>query len=169
MQFTSKNVRSSSDIHNDPITCDKFTSQYKSFGTTSQLFYCPNTEILTIPQIIGTQITIPTYIPFIDKINQLRKNQTVTRRSNRSNDQTFMLDPTTTTVPTSLLSPLIIADNQSLSSTNNNPFQTSTNLNATANPCQTLYQPHTLLNMCLSAFLPPSSPFVNPLIPFSCA
>ena len=62
-----------------------------------------------------------------------------------------MLNTTTTTVPT-LSRPLInIVHTYSLDSTNNNPFQTTTNLNDTANPCQTLYQQHTAPNIGASA------------------
>ena len=57
-----------------------------------------------------------------------------------------MLKTITTANPTLSippLAPLTVADTYSLSSINNNPFPTITNLNATANQCQTLYQPHT--------------------------
>ena len=40
--------------------------------------------------------------------------------------------------------PLNISDTYSLSSTNSDPFPTSTKSDATANPCKTLYQPHFL-------------------------
>ena len=77
-----------------------------------------------------------------------------------------MLNSITTTVPTfsgSPLSLLNIPDTHSLSSTNNIPFQPNTKLNVTADPCQTLYQPHTVPNMGLSATLPSSSSFVSPI------
>ena len=41
-------------------------------------------------------------------------------------------------------SPLNFAHTGSLGSTENNPFRTSTNFKATACPCQTLDQPHTI-------------------------
>ena len=65
----------------------------------------------------------------------------------------------------SSLSLLNIPDTHSLSSTNKIPFQTITTLNATANPCQTLYQPHTAPNMGLSATLPSSISSVTPINP----
>ena len=57
---------------------------------------------------------------------------------------------TTTTVPslsTPAVAPLNYADTYSLSSTNNNPFQSNTKLKATANQSQTLYQLNTALNI----------------------
>ena len=84
--------------------------------------------------------------PFTDYINQIQNIQTLANQPNRSNDQLFLLKTITTTVPTPsrpLLAPLNIAETSSLSSTSNNSFQTNSNLNATANRCQTLYQSHT--------------------------
>ena len=88
------------------------------------------------------------YIPFTDYINQTHINHTVANRPNRSNDQRFMLKTKTTTAPTLLipcLAPTNIADTHSFSCTNNTPFQTKTNLKATANQCQTLYEPYTAI------------------------
>ena len=81
-----------------------------------------------------------------------------------------MLNTKTTTVPTLSRPPLAalnIADTYLLSSTKNNPFQTKTNLNAAANQCQTLYQPHTAPNIGPSAILPSSSSTVNAKKPYS--
>ena len=52
------------------------------------------------------------------------------------------------------LAPLNFAHSYSLNSTINNPFQTNTKLNVIANPCQTLYQPHTAPNIGPPAILP---------------
>ena len=79
-----------------------------------------------------------------------------------------MLNPINTTVPTlsrSLLAPLNLADTYSLTSTNKNSFQTNTNLNATANPSQTLYQPHAPTNTGLSAILLSSSSAMSSINP----
>ena len=108
------------------------------------------------------------YISFTHYINQIQKNQTVATQPKRSNDRIFILNTKTTTVPIlsmSSLAPLIITETLSLSSTNNNPFQANTKLNATANPCWTLYQPHTAPNMQqnLPAISSWSSSTVNPM------
>ena len=102
-----------------------------------------------------------------DYNNQIQNNQTVRNQPYRSNDQIFMLNTITTTVPTRswpYLAPLKKVAFYSLSSTNNNPFQTKTKLIATANQCQTFYQAHTSPNICPSALLPSSFSTVNPLI-----
>ena len=81
-----------------------------------------------------------------------------------------MLNTKSTSVPTlsrPQLAPLNFAEPYSLSSTNNNQVQTNTNLNATANPSQTLYQPHTSPNIGPSAILPSSPSTVNPMNPSS--
>ena len=73
----------------------------------------------------------------------------------------------TTTVPTLsklLLAPLNNVDTCSLSSTNNNPFQTNTKFKAIANPSETFYHPHFVPNIGLSACLPSSS-YVPTVIP----
>ena len=49
--------------------------------------------------------------------------------------------------------PIKIVDTYSLSSSNKNPVETKINSNATANPPQTLYQPHTAPNLGPSACL----------------
>ena len=79
-----------------------------------------------------------------------------------------MLNTETATVPISSgrpLVPLNTADTYSLSSTNGKPFQTNSNLNATASPRQTIYQPHTAPHIGPSSTLPPSSSTVNPMNP----
>ena len=104
--------------------------------------------------------------PFTEYINQFQNNHTVTNPPNRSNDQTFILNTIPTTTPDlqrPTLPLLNFADTYSLSSTDNKPFQTNTNLNAIANPCQTLYQPYTAHNICPSALLPSSYSTVNPI------
>ena len=63
------------------------------------------------------------------------------------------------------MAPLNNADTYSLSSTNINPFQTNTNLNATANQCQTLYQTHIAPNIGPSATLPSPCPTVYAVNP----
>ena len=75
-----------------------------------------------------------------------------------------MLNTLTRSVPTlsrSPLAPLVVADTYSLISTNSNPFQTKTKRNATANPCQTLHQPHTSHKIGPSATLLSLSSTVN--------
>ena len=146
LQVPTKTIRSSSDIHNEPNTPEKFTTQDNSSGVTSHQFHFQNTANLPFSQFRRTQRNIPIYNPFADFINQIQNNQAVAYQPIRSNDQTFMLNTKTTTVPTLSrppLAPLNIADTYSLSTTNNNPFETNTILNATANQSQTLYQPHT--------------------------
>ena len=108
------------------------------------------------------------YISFTHYINQIQKNQTVATQPKRSNDRIFILKTKTTTVPIlsmTSLAQLINIETLSLSSTNNNPFQANTKLNATANPCWTLYQPHTAPNMQknLPAISSWSSSTVNPM------
>ena len=79
-----------------------------------------------------------------------------------------MLNTRTTTVLTLSrlpMAPLIFADTYSLGSTNNTPFLSISNFNATANQRQTLYQPHTAPNVGPSAILPSSSSTVNPINP----
>ena len=71
-----------------------------------------------------------------------------------------MLNTKTTTISAlsrTSLTPLKVADTYSLSSTNNIPFQTNTNLYVTANPSQTFYQPHTAPNVSASASVSPES------------
>ena len=68
-----------------------------------------------------------------------------------------MLNTKTTSVPMLSrhpLAPLNIADTYSLSSINDDPFETKTNKNATANQFQTLYQPYSAPNLSLSTVLP---------------
>ena len=106
------------------------------------------------------QRNITVYNPFTHDINRIENDQTVTNQPNRSNDQLFVLKTISTIEPTLSklpLAPLKITDTFSLSSTNKNPFQTKTNLNDTANPCQTLYQPHTAAKRGPYATLPSSS------------
>ena len=82
------------------------------------------------------------YKPFTNYFDQTQYNQTVTNQPNRSKDQTYILNTKTATVANSSrrpLAPLKTADTYSLNSTNSNPFQTNTNLNATASPRQTIY------------------------------
>ena len=79
-----------------------------------------------------------------------------------------MLKTLTTTVSTFSkppLAPLNIADTYSFNSSNNIPFRKNNNLNATANQCQALYQPHTATNLGPFAILPSSSFTVDPINP----
>ena len=81
-----------------------------------------------------------------------------------------MLNTIATNVPTMskpLLAPLNIDDTYSLSSTNNNPLQATTNINAPASQCQTLYQPNTAPDKGNSLFLISPSLTVNPANPSS--
>ena len=55
------------------------------------------------------------------------------------------------------MTPFSIVDAYSMSSTNNNPFQTNTSLNATATSSQTSHKPHTDPKTSPSASLPSSS------------
>ena len=76
----------------------------------------------------------------------------------------MLIKTMTTTVPTLSrppLAPLNTADTYSLSNTNNNPFQTNTNLNATAYRCQTLLQQHTAPKIGPSKGLPSESSIGN--------
>ena len=81
-----------------------------------------------------------------------------------------MLSTKTNTVPALLRprwAPLSFVDIFSLSNTNNVHLQANTILNASANPTQTIYQPHTATNVSSSASLLSSSsvPTVNPKNP----
>ena len=112
------------------------------------------------------------YYPCTDFFNQIQNKQTVRNQPNRSNDQTFMPNTKHKTVPalpTPPLVPLSCADSYSFCSSNNNPFQSNTNSNATANPCQTLYQLHTAPNLQkdLPAVSSSSPSAVNPINSFS--
>ena len=81
-----------------------------------------------------------------------------------------MLTTITTTVSDLSRLPLIplnSADTYSMSSTNFFPFQTNIKLNATANPGQTLCQPHAAPNEGSSATLLSSSSTVNSKNPFT--
>ena len=145
-----------------------FTSQDNSSCVTSHQFPIQNTTNLTFSQFNRTQRNISEYNPFPEYIDQIQSNQTVANQTKRSNDQRLMLNTKTTTVPTLSrppLAPLIIADTYSLGSTNNNPFQSNTHLNVTANPCQTIYQPHTAHNLPKDhpTILPSSFSTVNPM------
>ena len=83
--------------------------------------------------------------PYTVYNNQIQNNQTVRTKPNTSNDLSFKLNTTTTTLltlPIPPWSPLIFGDAYSMSSANNIPMQTNTNSNATANPCEMLHQPH---------------------------
>ena len=77
--------------------------------------------------------------PFQDFCYQIQNNETVSNQPIRSTNQKFIMNTVTTTVHTLSRRPLAlldVADIYSLSNTNNNSFQTITNLNANANPCQ---------------------------------
>ena len=97
-------------------------------------------------------------------MKQAQYDPPVTNQSSRSNDHIFMLNTIKITVPTLTrlsLAPLNFADNYSFRSTNKTRFQTNTNLNATADPSQTLYQPPTARNIGPFASLPSSSSVLN--------
>ena len=161
-------MRSISDFHNDPSTYEKFTSLNSSCGATFHQFQVQNASTLPFCQYKRTQRIISMSNLFTGYINQTRNNQTIANQTKRSNDQTFLLNAKTTSV-TNLsrpaLAPPNVADTYSLSSTNNIPFQTQTNLYTMANPCQTFYQRHTASNIGPSATLISSSSFVDPRNP----
>ena len=145
LQVPTKTIRSSSEIDIDPNTSENFTSQDNSFVAASHQFPVQTTETLSFSRSKGIQENIPTYNPFTDCMNQIQNNQVVKNQPNRSNDQTFMLNPITKSVPNLSrppLAPPIIADSYSVNGTNENLLPTKSTLNATANPIQTLYQPH---------------------------
>ena len=164
-------IRTNSDVFNKPNTslytvyC---TSHEIPSDVNSQQFPIQNTARLPFSQFIKTQTNIPMYHPFTDYFNGIHNNQTAASQPIKSKDQISMINPETTTVPTlssSSVAALSIADTYSLSSTNNNPFQTITDLSAPGNQCQMLYQPQTPPNTSPSTVLPSSSSTVNP-IPF---
>ena len=111
--------------------------------------------------------------PFIDYINQLQNISTLTSQSKRSNENASMMNTISKNIPKRsrpLFSPLKFVDTHSVRNTNNKTFHSNTYLNATANPFQTLYQPHSTpmvqaisYPMGLSASLPAKSsvPTVN--------
>ena len=68
---------------------------------------------------------------------------------------------TNTTLSKAPLAPLFFAGTYSLSATNIKPVRTNTNLNDTANPCRTLYQPHSANVIGPSAILFSSPSSVN--------
>ena len=141
LQIPTKTNRSNSDIHNDPNTSEKIRSQDISFEATRHQFFIQNTVTLPFSLFNKTRGNIPMYNPFTDYMNQIQNNPTVTNQLNRPNDQKFTLNTITTTVPNLSRLPLAppgSADTYSLSSTNSKPFQTKTNLKASANPCQTV-------------------------------
>ena len=107
MPVSTKFIRSNSDIHNETNTCEKLTSQDNSSGVTSHQFQVHNTATLPFSQFIRTQRNLPRYNTFTDYINQIQNNRIVTNQSNRSNDQTFMLNTKTTPVPTMSRPPLV--------------------------------------------------------------
>ena len=77
-----------------------------------------------------------------------------------------MLNTITTTASTFSappLAPLNIGETYPLGSTNKKPFQTNNNLNATANQCQTLYQPYISPKKSPSAILFSPSSTVGPI------
>ena len=103
-------------------------------------------------------------------MNENQKNPAVTNQSITSRGQIIRLNAITTTVPTLPRTPVFslnIAKTYSLCSTNNNPFQTNANFNATANPAETLYQSHSAPNIGPSAsgHSSFSIPTVNPINP----
>ena len=105
LQVPIKTIRSVSDIHIEPNISEKFTSQVNFSGITSHQFQIQNTASLRFSQFNSTQRNIPMYIPFTDHFNQIQNKQTVSSQPNRSNDQTFMINTITTTVPTLLWQP----------------------------------------------------------------
>ena len=159
-------IRFNSDVFNKPNTSLYCTSHEIPSDVTSQQFHIQNTARLPFSHFIKTQTNIPMYHPFTDYFNRIHNNQTAANQPNKSKGQISMINPETTTVPTlssSSVAALSIADTYSLSSTNNNPFQTITDLSAPGNQCQMLYQPQTPPNTSPSSVLPSSSSTVNPI------
>ena len=145
LQVPTKNIRSSSDVYNEPDTSQRFKSQHNSFSVASHQFHYQNTANLPISQCKRTQRNIPMNNPITGSFYQIQNNQTVANQSIRANDQTSLLKTIITTVPTLSRPPLTppnFDDTYSLGSTINNPFQTNTLLSSNANQCQTLYQTH---------------------------
>ena len=95
LQVPTKIIRSSSDIHNDPITSGTFTSLDTFFGVTSHQFQAAKSPILQFKRTQRNRLFLNQFTYFS---NQLRKIQTVTNHSNRQNDKTFTLNTITTTV-----------------------------------------------------------------------
>ena len=81
-------------------------------------------------------------------MNQIQFNPTVSNHPNRSKDHTIMLNTITTTV---LFCQDSLGSTYSFSNTNKFPFQAKTKTNATENPSQTLYQPHSAPIQCFFA------------------
>ena len=136
LQVPTKAQRINFDIHNDPKTSEKSTAQ--------------NAATLPLAQFNRAQSKIPMYFAFTQKINKLQKNPAVTHQPERPNDRQFMLKVITTTVLTlsrPSIAPLNIADFYSVSSTNDNAFQTLYNPISETNPSQTIYQPHNAPNI----------------------
>ena len=107
LQVPTKTIRSMSDIYNEANTTEELKSQHIISGVTSHQFHNQNSANLPISQCNRTQINIPMYNPFTDDNNQMQNNQTVANQSNRSNDQTFMLNTKTAIVPTLPRPPLL--------------------------------------------------------------
>ena len=124
------------------------------------MFEYEKTATIPISQFRRTPKETPQYNPFADYINQFQNHSTVTNQSNRSNNPTFLPIINSTSVPALRrppMTPFSIVDAYSMSSTNNNPFQTNTSLNATATSSQTSHKPHTDPKTSPSASLPSSS------------
>ena len=103
-------------------------------------------------------------------MNENQKNPAVTNQSFTSRGQIIMLNAITTTVPTLPRTPVFslnIVETYSLCSTNNSPFHTNANFNATANPAETLYQSLSAPNIgpSVSGHSFSSVPTVNPINP----
>ena len=142
------------------------TSNDNPFDPNNNRIQFQNTAMVLFWKYNTTQRGIPLYNPITDCNNQFQINSTVAYETIKSNDQTSLLKTFTTTVfslSRPPMAPLNIADIYSLSSTNNNPLQTNLNLNATANPSQTLYQPPTVPNRGFSASLPTLVLALNPM------
>ena len=120
--------RSIFDFQNDPKTSENFTSQDVSSGVALHQFQVQDSATIPFFQFNRNQRIIPVYNPCTDFIKQIQNSQTVTSQPLRSNDQTFILNTITKTVPNLSrlpLAPLNIADTYSLNGTSNNLFKQS--------------------------------------------
>ena len=61
LQVPTKTIRSSSNVHNDPTTAEKITSENNSSGVTSHQCQVQNTATLPFSQFKGSQTNIKNF------------------------------------------------------------------------------------------------------------
>ena len=76
-----------------------FASKDNPVDATGHQFLFHNTAALRFSQFNRTEIGITLINLFIDYINQLEQNSTLSKQSNGSTSHKFMLNTITTTVP----------------------------------------------------------------------